>query len=192
LAGSCFFYGVAKAIPTEMPDPPLAALLEPFGELSPTSALWQQVGSSHPYEILLGAAEVAAGLLIFWPRTATLSAMANMLVLQRSSDSPTRRLRSSHWGSWCRSAAYRSIGKAGTPTAAGRAKPELFGIWSVTDFTAGGKPLAQLSTNETRWQRIIFDEPAVLTCQKIDGELVGVPVSLARDLNSFTRCATGA
>jgi hypothetical protein len=91
LGGQLFIYGVAKAIPTQMPDPPLAALLEPFGELSPTSAPWQQVGSSHPYEILLGAAEVAAGLLIFWPRTATLSAMANMLVLQRSSDSATRR-----------------------------------------------------------------------------------------------------
>jgi hypothetical protein len=51
--------------------------------------------------------------------------------------------------------------------------------------------LEQLSTNETRWQRIIFDEPAVLTYQTMDGELVGVPVSLARDLNSFPRSQPG-
>jgi hypothetical protein len=49
----------------------------------------------------------------------------------------------------------------------------------VTDFIAGGKPLAQLTTDETRWQRVIFDEPAVLTYQQKDGELVAVPVDVA-------------
>jgi hypothetical protein len=44
-----------------------------------------------------------------------------------------------------------------------------------------------VDTDETRWQRVISDEPAVLTYQKIDGEPVGVPVSLQRvDFNSFT------
>jgi hypothetical protein len=66
------WYGVAKVIPTQMAAPPLTALLQPFGDLSPASLLWLQVGSSHPYEIMLGAAEVLGGLLLFLPRTATL------------------------------------------------------------------------------------------------------------------------
>ena len=37
--------------------------------------LWLQVGSSYPYEIALGAVELAAGVLLFWPRTATLGAL---------------------------------------------------------------------------------------------------------------------
>jgi hypothetical protein len=44
-----------------------------------------------------------------------------------------------------------------------------------------------VDTDETRWQRVISDEAAVLTYQKIDGEPVGVPVSLQRvDCNNFT------
>jgi hypothetical protein len=60
----------------------------------------------------------------------------------------------------------------------GRAKPELYGIWSVSEFTADGKPLAPLTTDETRWQRVAFDETAMLTYQKMDGELVQVPVDV--------------
>ena len=48
LGGQMLFYGFAKVIPTQMPTPPLAALLEPFGNLSPMAVLWLQVGSSHP------------------------------------------------------------------------------------------------------------------------------------------------
>ncbi|MFX9499413.1 DoxX family protein, partial [Acinetobacter baumannii] len=61
LAGQMLFYGVAKLIPSQMPEPALQALLQPFGEFSLTSVLWLQVGSSPAYEILLGAAEVLGG-----------------------------------------------------------------------------------------------------------------------------------
>ena len=79
LGGQMLFYGFAKLIPTQMPAPPLAALLQPFGQFSPMSVLWLQVGSSHPYEMALGAVEVAAGLLLFWPRTAVLGALLSLL-----------------------------------------------------------------------------------------------------------------
>jgi hypothetical protein len=79
LGGQMLFYGFAKLIPTQMPLPPLRALLQPFGQFSPTSVLWLQVGSSPPYEMALGAVEVAAGLLLFWPRTALLGALLSML-----------------------------------------------------------------------------------------------------------------
>jgi len=37
-----------------------------------------------------------------------------------------------------------------------------------------------LACAELHWRAVIFDEPAVLTHQKIDGEKVGVPASLER------------
>ena len=75
LGGQMLYYGADKVIPAQMPAPPLTALLRPFGQLNPTWVLWLQVGSSYPYEIVLGTVEVAAGLLLFWPRTATLGAL---------------------------------------------------------------------------------------------------------------------
>lgn len=74
VAGQMLFYGFAKLIPTQMPSPPLTALLRPYGNFSPTSVLWLQVGTSQPYEMALGA----AGVLLFLPRTATLGALASM------------------------------------------------------------------------------------------------------------------
>jgi hypothetical protein len=96
LGGQMLFYGMAKLIPTQMPEPPLSALLQPFGELSPASVLWLQVGSSAPYEMALGAAEVVGGLLLFWPRTATLGAlislvsMTQVFVLNMTFDVPVK------------------------------------------------------------------------------------------------------
>lgn len=96
LAGQMLFYGIAKAIPTQMPPPPLSALLQPFGELSPMSVLWLQVGSSPVYEILLGTAELLGGLLLLVPRTATLGAllslvsMAQVFVLNMTFDVPVK------------------------------------------------------------------------------------------------------
>jgi hypothetical protein len=69
------YFGAIKAIPVQMPAPPLTALLRPYEQLSPNWVLWLQVGSSYPYEIALGTVELAAGLLLFWPRTATLGAL---------------------------------------------------------------------------------------------------------------------
>jgi len=75
LGGQMLYYGADKVIPAQMPAPPLTALLRPYGELNPTWVLWLQVGSSYPYEIALGAVELVAGVLLFWPRTATLGAL---------------------------------------------------------------------------------------------------------------------
>jgi hypothetical protein len=75
LGGQMLLYGAVKVIPVQLPAPPLSALLRPYGSLSPTWVLWLQVGSSYPYEIALGAVELAAGVLLFVPRTATLGAL---------------------------------------------------------------------------------------------------------------------
>ncbi|KAF0847778.1 DoxX family protein [Nocardia caishijiensis] len=79
VGGQMLFYGFAKLVPTQMPEPALTTLLTRVGDLSPMSMLWTQVGSAPAYEVALGAAEVLAGLLLFWPRTATLGAMLSVI-----------------------------------------------------------------------------------------------------------------
>lgn len=230
LAGQMLFYGVAKVIPTQMPSPPLAALLQPFGELTPMAVLWLQVGTSHPYEIALGAVEVAGGLLLFWNRIALLGALisamamaqvfllnmtydvpvkvlsshlllvslflvaphigrlANVLVLQRPAEPLTspalfQSTRADRAASavvtllavWVTTGIVVEGWSAWREYGDGRPKPELYGIWAVTEFTADGVSRPPLTTDETRWQRVVFDEPGVITYQLMDGELVQAP-----------------
>jgi uncharacterized membrane protein YphA (DoxX/SURF4 family) len=74
LAAQLFSFGFAKVFPLQM-SLPLTRLVEPFGDFGMLNVLWSQVGSSQPYEILLGCAEVTAGLLLVIPRTALLGAL---------------------------------------------------------------------------------------------------------------------
>lgn len=229
LGGQMLFYGFAKVIPTQMPSPPLAALIEPFGNLSPMAVLWLQVGTSHPYEMALGAVEVLAGALLFVPKTATLGALVSLagtgqifllnmtygvpvkilsfhlvlisalllapnarrlvdaLVLGRGVgqerrpalfDSPRLdRLASVGQvllGVWvligCVTLSLHTWREFGD----GRPKPDLYGIWQVTEFSVDGTPRPPLLTDDIRWQRVVFDRPGVLTYQLMDGDLVDV------------------
>ncbi|WP_084509302.1 DoxX family protein [Nocardia pseudovaccinii] len=226
LGGQMLLYGFAKAIPTQMPEPTLAKLLQPYGEFSPASVLWNQVGSSPAYEILLGCAEVLGGLLLFLPRTATLGAMlslvslaqvfvlnmtfdvpvkilafhlmllsmvllapqarrlANMLVLNRPSEpatqpdpfrgNRTRRIAIAlqvALGLWMAVGFVHTGLKYWNEGGGGSPKPPLYGIWAVSEFTQDGVPVPPLTTDETRWQRVVFDV-AGMTYQKMDGSLV--------------------
>ncbi|MDR3664275.1 MAG: DoxX family protein [Mycobacterium sp.] len=227
VGGQMLFYGFAKLFPTQMPTPPLRALLEPFGEFSPAAVLWLQVGSSHPYEMALGAVEVTAGALLYVQRTATLGALLSLLsmgqvfLLNMTFDVPvkvlsfhllamsalllvpqSRRLadvlvlarpappavqpelfdsaRANRLAAVVQVAlgAFALAGCALTGWQAwhehggGRPKPRWYGIWSVTDFTAGGRTVAPLTTDRTRWQRVVFDQDGALTYQRMDGTLV--------------------
>jgi hypothetical protein len=58
-----------------MPEPPLTECCAPDGQLRPNRVRWLPVGSSYPYEIALGAAEIAARVLLFIPRIAPLGAL---------------------------------------------------------------------------------------------------------------------
>ena len=75
LAGQMFVYGLSKAIPLQMPFPYLTKLLEPYGNFSPMGVLWSSVGASPAYEVFAGCAETLAGILLIFPRTATLGAL---------------------------------------------------------------------------------------------------------------------
>ena len=75
LASEMFLYGLAKAIPLQMPFPYLTRLLEPYGNFSPMAVLWSSIGASTSYEIFAGCAETLGGLLLLTPRTTTLGAL---------------------------------------------------------------------------------------------------------------------
>lgn len=239
VAGQMLFYGFAKLVPTQMPEPPLAALLRPYGEFSPASVLWLQVGSSFPYEMTLGAVEVIAGLLLFLPRTATLGAllgvasMAQVFLLNMTFDVPVKIL-SGHLlvmglvllvpqyrrladffivqrrtepagqpelfadarantiatrvqvflGIWMVAGSVLTGWQSWNEYGGGRDKPDLYGIWTVDRFDVDGTTTAPLTTDQYRWQRVVFDVPDVLTYQRMSGELVDAPVEV--DGNNLT------
>ncbi|MFI6166274.1 DoxX family protein [Nocardia sp. NPDC051052] len=230
LGGMMLSFGFAKLFPTQMPGPTLAQLLQPYGDFSPASVLWLQIGSSYPYEMALGAVEVMAGLLLFVPRTVVLGAavsllsmaqvlltnmtfdipekllslhlllmslvllaphlqrLVNVFVRQRACEPLTqpslftdaRKNRIALWiqvafGLWValgcgydRWVVWQGQYGAGSP------KSELYGIWDVRDFTLDGQPIPPLTTDQNRWQRLVFDDPGVATYQRMNGELIPV------------------
>lgn len=233
LAGQMLFYGFAKLIPSQMGEPSLTALLQPYGDFSPASVLWLQVGSSPVYEMLLGSVEVLGGLLLFWNRTATLGALVSLVamiqvfLLNMTFDVPVKILsfhlvvlslvllapqirnllglfvlnrpaatvsppelftsaRRNRWatmsvvalGVWVTVGTavggYDDYQKYG----GGAEKPALYGIWEVQEFRVDGKPLPPLTTDETRWQRLVFDTPEAATVQLMDGTLTVVPATV--------------
>lgn len=237
LGGQMLSFGFSKLIPIQMPGPTLTQMLQPYGNFSPMSVLWLQVGSSYPYEMALGAAEVVAGLLLFVPRTAVLGAalslasmtqvllmnmtfdvpekllsshlllislvllapylrrLVNVFVLQRACEplvqpalfTDDRRNRIAAWvlvalgiwvafgGGFDRWVVWQEQYGAASP------KSELYGIWDVRDFTLDGQPVPPLTTDENRWQRLVFDDPGAATYQQMNGELVAVRADFLPD-----------
>ncbi|BCK54851.1 DoxX family protein [Nocardia wallacei] len=237
LGGQMLGFGMAKLIPTQMTAPSLAQLLRPYGEMSPASVLWLQVGSSYPYEMALGAVEVVAGLLLFVPRTAVLGAvlslasMAQVTLLNLTFDIPEKLLaghlllislvllapylgrladmfvrqracaplaqpalftdrRKNRVALWLQVALglWIAFGSGYDRWVVwqeqyGPASPksELYGIWDVRDFTLDEQPVPPLTTDENRWQRLVFDDPAEATYQRMNGELVPLRAEFGRD-----------
>jgi hypothetical protein len=75
LASELFMFGVVKVMRVQMGFPSLAALVRPLGSLSRYALLWVSIGGSPGYEIFAGCAEVAAGVLLLFPRTTMLGAL---------------------------------------------------------------------------------------------------------------------
>jgi uncharacterized membrane protein YphA (DoxX/SURF4 family) len=76
LATAMISYGTLKVIPTQMPSPlPLGLLRQRIGDLPPMRLLWMFVGSSPPYEMFTGAAELLGGVLLLVPRTVLLGSL---------------------------------------------------------------------------------------------------------------------
>jgi uncharacterized membrane protein YphA (DoxX/SURF4 family) len=96
LASQMLAYGLAKAVPLQMPFPNLTKLLEPFGNFSPMGVLWASIGSAQAYEIFAGCAEMLGGILLIFPRTTMLGAlvcladMTQVFMLNMTYDVPVK------------------------------------------------------------------------------------------------------
>lgn len=94
-------YGLAKAIPTQFPEPTLDQLMRTYAESSPMSIVWTLMGVSPAYTIFSGLAETTGGVLLLFRRTTTLGAavlvavLANVVMLNFAYDIPVK-LFSSH------------------------------------------------------------------------------------------------
>jgi uncharacterized membrane protein YphA (DoxX/SURF4 family) len=75
MAAQMFYYGMAKIIPTQFPPPSLVTLVTSIGDLSLSDLLWTHIGASTAYQVFTGCAEMAAGILLLFPRTTTLGAL---------------------------------------------------------------------------------------------------------------------
>jgi len=73
-------YGFDKLFPLQMPQPSLAVLNEPLGNTSPMTMLWTLIGLNPVYEIICGAAEVLAGTLLLFRRTALVGTLLTLFL----------------------------------------------------------------------------------------------------------------
>ena len=51
-------------------------------------------------------------------------------------------------------------------------KPPLYGTWGVDEFALEGQPRPPLLTDDTRWQKAVFENKSALTVQGMDFKLV--------------------
>ena len=74
-------YGWIKLFPAQMPPPGPDRLLQPIGDTSPMGLAWTFIGASPAYQMFSGAAELVAGFLLIFRRTALLGAMLSLGVM---------------------------------------------------------------------------------------------------------------
>jgi hypothetical protein len=74
-------YGAFKVFKSQFPAPVPFRLTESYGDSSPMGLLWTFMGYSTPYTIFAGGAEVLAGILLLFRRTAGLGALLAVTVL---------------------------------------------------------------------------------------------------------------
>jgi uncharacterized membrane protein YphA (DoxX/SURF4 family) len=82
--------------------------------------------------------------------------------------------------------AYLDAAKAAT-----HLPPAIRGIWSVEEFALDGTLRPPLLTDTTRWNRVIFDNPDMLTIQPMDGTFQQYNLKLNPDLRSFALAKPG-
>jgi hypothetical protein len=89
-------FGFVKLFPLQMTPPSLAVLNEPLGNTSPNTLLWTLIALHPGYEMICGATEVAAAVLLFFRRTALTGAllagfvMTNVLLYNVFFDVPVK------------------------------------------------------------------------------------------------------
>lgn len=79
IAWMLFAYGWMKVFLVQMGRPDFADALVAYGEMSPMGLLWRAMGFSPEVQFVAGLAEVTAGALLLWRRTALLGALLGAL-----------------------------------------------------------------------------------------------------------------
>jgi hypothetical protein len=74
-------YGFAKVFPLQMREPSFAILNNTYGNSSPMTLLWTLIGLNPGYERICGAAEVLAGVLLLFRRTAVAGSLVSVVVV---------------------------------------------------------------------------------------------------------------
>jgi hypothetical protein len=74
-------YAMMKIFPMQMPVPSIMWLSEPTGMHPPMTMLWMLIGSTPVCEIICGSAELLAGILILFRRTALLGTLLTAFVM---------------------------------------------------------------------------------------------------------------
>lgn len=96
LGATMVIYGLMKVFKGQFPFPSLTTLTQTYGESSPMGLAWSFMGYSTAYNLFTGGAEVLAGALLLWRRTATLGALvalgvtAHIVALNFSYDIPVK------------------------------------------------------------------------------------------------------
>jgi hypothetical protein len=96
IAMYAFAYGILKIFALQMIFPSLHQMATPLGDLLPMRLSWLFIGYSTPYQVFSGIAEVLAGLLLLYRRTATLGTLlalgvfTNVMMLNLSYDIPVK------------------------------------------------------------------------------------------------------
>jgi uncharacterized membrane protein YphA (DoxX/SURF4 family) len=81
LAYMLVFYGMLKVFCLQMSLPSLYTLDNTYGQFSPMGVLWSFVGSSQPFTIYTGCAEVLAGSLLLFRKTAFVGTLISIIIM---------------------------------------------------------------------------------------------------------------
>jgi len=74
-------YGIDKLIPVQMPHPDVVNLATPVGDLSRFQVLWDFMGISPGYMMMVGAGEVLGGLCLLFRRTFLFGSLLLLVIL---------------------------------------------------------------------------------------------------------------
>ena len=81
LAITIIGYGIDKLIPVQMRYPGIASLSAPYGDQTLMRVLWNFMGLSPAYMMMVGASEIVAGLLLMFRRTFIAGCLFSVFIL---------------------------------------------------------------------------------------------------------------
>jgi hypothetical protein len=81
---------------------------------------------------------------------------------------------------WC----FKDVHDAYVKNAVEQRSP-LFGIWTVESWTADGHERPPLTTDQTRWRYVVFDNPRFVSVQRMDAARVFFRLELDEDAKTL-------